>query len=218
MTKEDIINMVHKYMSDLSNVRPGFAPLYHYLSEETDYFTAPASTKYHSSYEGGLAVHSYFVLKAFHTLFPKYGMENHDKVLMICLLHDLCKTNVYKEYYRNIKEYDKSKWPSDLGRGSIKKDKLGEFIWAQEKGYMFEDNFPYGHGEKSVLLAQRYIYLEQDEIFAIRYHMGPWQDGDKNNVSKVFEKYPLAFMLHMADGYATYILEPAFEVSLNGRN
>ena len=89
-------------------------------------------------------------------------------------------------------------------------------VWTQEKSYIFNDTFPYGHGEKSVLIIQKYLYLETDEIFAIRFHMGPWQDGDKNNVSKAFEQYPLAFMLHVADGYATYILEPNAEGDLDG--
>ena len=219
MRTDEIVFNAQTLFSILSEERTGFAPLYHYLSEETDYFTAPASTKYHSCYECGLVVHSYFVLQAFIKLFKNYYDENVMKVTAICLLHDLCKTNVYHEYYKNIKQYDKSRWPDKTTKNQIKKDLGGEFIWSQEKGYMFEDSFPYGHGEKSVLLAQKYIYLETDEIFAIRYHMGPWQEGDKNSVSKVFEKYPLAFMLHVADGYATYILEPKFwEVELNAEN
>lgn len=211
MNKKEILNSVDFTLTNIANNYPGIVSLYQWLTEETDYFTAPASTKYHSHYDGGLAVHSFMVLKAFQTLFNETYKQRETDVIIICLLHDLCKTNFYKPYYRNIKEYDEDKWPENTSNRSVKYDALGKFIWMQEKGYMVDDYFPYGHGEKSVRLIEKHIGLPDDMAMAIRYHMGPWQDGDKNNVSKVFEQYPLAYMLHVADGYATYILEPEFE-------
>ena len=210
MTKIAILNAVDNLLSDLTITVSGMATLYQWLTEETDYFTAPASSKYHSNYDGGLVVHSWFVYQAFEELFMPVVKIRQTDIILICLLHDLCKTNFYKPYYRNIKEYDQKKWPKDIKDKNIKYDALGKFIWMQEKGYVIDDYFPYGHGEKSVKLIEKHMNLPDDMAMAIRYHMGPWQESDKNNVSKVFEKYPLAYMLHVADGYATYILEPQF--------
>lgn len=216
MTKEEIINTVDSTLTSLANTIPGVATLYQWLTEETDYFTAPASSKYHSNYEGGLVVHSFLVYEAFQKLFPKVVESRQTDIILICFLHDLCKTNFYKPYYRNVKEYDQKKWPKDINPKNVKYDALGKFVWMQEKGYMIYDYFPYGHGEKSVRLIERHLILPDDMAMAIRYHMGPWQESDKNNVSKVFEKYHLAYMLHVADGYATYILEPQFDEKQEG--
>ena len=211
VTINEIITYVESTLTDLANRIPGFATLYQWLSEETDFFSAPASSKYHSNYDGGLCVHSYLVYKAFEELFPKVVEERNTDVLIICLLHDICKTNFYKPYYRNIKEYDQKKWPENTNSRSIKYDALGKFIWMQEKGYQIDDSFPYGHGEKSVRLIERHLRLPDEMAMAIRYHMGAWQETDKPNISKVYEKYPLAWMLHVADEYSSYILEPNFE-------
>lgn len=216
MTKEEIISTVDNTLTNLANNIPGVATLYQWLTEETDYFTAPASSKYHSNYDGGLVVHSWFVYQAFDRLFPDVAHERDTDIILICFLHDLCKTNFYKPYYRNVKEYDQKKWPKDIKDKNIKYDALGKFVWMQEKGYIINDYFPYGHGEKSVRLIERHMILPDDMAMAIRYHMGPWQESDKNNVSKVFEQYPLAYMLHVADGYATYILEPEFDKNQEG--
>lgn len=211
MTKQEIISTVDNTLTIIANTIPGVATLYQWLTEETDYFTAPASSKYHSNYDCGLVIHSWFVYQAFDRLFPDVAHERETDIILICFLHDICKTNFYKPYYRNVKEYDQKKWPKNIQDKNIKYDALGKFVWMQEKGYMIDDYFPYGHGEKSVRLIERHMILPDDMAMAIRYHMGPWQESDKNNVSKVFEQYPLAYMLHVADGYATYILEPQFD-------
>ena len=80
------------------------------------------------------------------------------------------------------KEYDQKKWPKNIQDKNIKYDALGKFVWMQEKSYMIDDYFPYGHGEKSVRLIERHMILPDDMAMAIRYHMGPWQESDKNNV------------------------------------
>jgi len=216
MNVKAIVNEVDSMLVYLANNYTGMNSLYQWLTEETDYFSAPASSKYHSNYDGGLAVHSYFVNKAFFNLFPDTALTREYDTTLICLLHDLCKTNFYKPYYRNVKEYNQNKWPKNIQDKNIKYDALGKFIWTQEKGYTIDDYFPYGHGEKSVRLIEKHFILPEDMAMAIRYHMGPWQESDKNNVSKVFEKYPLAYMLHVADGYATYILEPEFDKKQEG--
>ena len=81
--------------------------------------------------------------------------------------------------------------------------------WEQVPFYTVKDDFPYGHGEKSVLLASRFIDLTEEETMAIRFHMGAFDEAVKGgfNLSQVYEKYPLALELHIADMRATYLVE-----------
>ena len=156
-----------------------------YLENETDFFTAPASTKYHGSFEGGLAKHSYNVYYNLYQLltiepFSKFNFD-FDSVIICALLHDLCKTNLYKVSMRNKK--------NEYGR------------WVQEPFYETDDQEPYGHGEKSVMLVEKFITLSDEERYAIRWHMGAWDDSARSNgaINKAFQKYPLALALHIAD-------------------
>ena len=87
MTKEEIISTVDNTLINLANTIPGVATLYQWITEETDYFTAPASSKYHSNYDGGLVIHSWFVYKAFETLFPHVVDERPTDIILICFLH-----------------------------------------------------------------------------------------------------------------------------------
>lgn len=157
----------------------------------TDFFTAPASTKYHCACEGGLVQHSVTVYK---TLREKHFDEETDseESFAICaLLHDLCKAEFYKVSVRNVKNEE---------TGS----------WEKQPFYMVEDIFPYGHGEKSVFLIERFMRLKPAEAMAIRWHMGGFDSSSKGgdfSVSLAYEKYPLAVKLHVADFESTYIRE-----------
>ena len=158
----------------------------------TDFFKAPASTRYHLCNEGGLLTHSVHVWQRLRQLYMmEYGEEldaaTEEKLALVGLLHDICKVDVYKTEMRNRKN-DKGKW-------------------EQVPYYTFDDTLPYGHGEKSVYIISGFMRLTREEAFAIRYHMGPWQDGEKNNVSKSFDMFPLAFLAHMADSAATFLDE-----------
>lgn len=164
--------------------RGGKEKLLEYI-EKTDFFTAPASTKYHGSYMGGLAEHSLNVFNRMLKHKEKYSLET---LAIVSLLHDLCKADYYAVDYKNVKQSDGT--------------------WEKEPYYTVNDKLPIGtHGDKSVFIIQRFMPLSAEEVAAIRYHMGAFQEGDAKNISKVFEKYPLALMLHIADMEATYFDE-----------
>ncbi len=166
-------------------------------SPSSDFFTAPASARYHSAYEGGLCEHSINVYECLMAYLDrdvaktKYNLNYSDETIaIVALLHDLCKMNIYKVSYRNAK--------NEQG------------VWEKVPYYEFDDTLPYGHGEKSVYMITPFMKLSREEAFAIRYHMGFSNVENSmatNNVSKAFEMYPLAFALSTADMEATYYLE-----------
>ena len=154
----------------------------------TDFFTAPASTRYHCSCENGLVMHSVSVYK---TMVEKHFDEETDNMesFAICaLLHDLCKAQFYKTSTRNVKN-----------------EETGQ--WEKVPYYSIEDSFPYGHGEKSVFLIERFMRLKLDEAMAIRWHMGGFEDSNGYYISNAYDKYPLAVKLHLADLESTYLRE-----------
>ena len=176
--------------------REGADKLLEYLdSPASDFFTAPASTKFHNNVKGGLLQHS---LNVYDCLVSYFESERRTKLLgledvsdetlaVVALLHDLCKVNVYKESTRN------------------QKDANG--VWHQVPYYEFKDELPYGHGEKSVYIISGFMRLSREEAFAIRYHMGFSTEDDARNVGAAFEMFPLALALSIADTEATYYLE-----------
>lgn len=173
--------------------REGAASLIEYL-DSTDFFRAPASTRFHGSHAGGLLEHSlnvYYCLKDYlerARTKELYHMDYSDETIaIVALLHDVCKANVYKESSRNVK------------------DENG--VWQKVPCYEFDDHMPYGHGEKSVYIINGYMRLTREEAFAIRYHMGFSGTEDKNTIGKVMEQFPLTFALCTADMEATYFLE-----------
>ena len=169
--------------------RPGSEKLLAWL-DTTDFFRAPASTRFHGACESGLAMHS---LNVYHALRERYFEEgDSEETFAICgLLHDLCKANFYKPGTRNVKN-----------------EVTGQ--WEKVPSYSIEDAFPYGHGEKSVYLIERFMRLRTAEAVAIRWHMGGFDDsvrGGSRAMGEAFYQYPLAVKLHLADLTATYLLE-----------
>ena len=176
--------------------REGSQQFLNYLTSKSDFFTAPASTRYHGAYAGGLCQHSvnvYECLKAYlerERVQQLYGMHYSDETIaLVSLLHDVCKIGCYKSGFRNVKD--------DNG------------VWQRVPTFSFDDPLPYGHGEKSVYIISGYMRLSREEAFAIRYHMGFSGNEDKNTVGKALEMYPLAFALSVADMEASYFLEGA---------
>ncbi|MBQ9692429.1 MAG: HD domain-containing protein [Clostridia bacterium] len=175
--------------------REGAKQLLEFLtSKNCDFFTAPASTKYHYAFEGGLLNHSlnvYHCLKEYlarQRVKDVYGLEYSDESIAIAaLLHDLCKVNFYKIGSRNVKD--------------------ANGVWQTVPTYEINDRLPYGHGEKSVYIISGYMKLTREEAFAIRYHMGFSGGDDERNVGKAFEMFPLAVALSFADMEATFFLE-----------
>lgn len=163
------------------------------MSRNSDFFEAPASARFHGSYEGGLLEHSLNVYDCLQdyllrervqqTYQLSYGEES---IAIVALLHDLCKINCYKKGTRNVKENGQ---------------------WIQVPTYEYHDTLPYGHGEKSVYMISGYMRLKREEAFAIRYHMGFSGSEDARNVGAAFEMFPLAFALSTADMEATYFIE-----------
>lgn len=196
--------------------RPGADKLLEWL-EKTDFFVAPASTRFHLSCEGGLVKHSVHVYERLRELYcnelarnssgPVILTDEEEETIAVCgLLHDVCKANVYKKEPKNQKSYDPEK-VKRAQKWQIKHDELGDFIWESVMSYKFEDQMPYGHGDKSVYIVSGFMKLSREEAFAIRFHMGTWQDGEKQNVGNAFNMFPLAVMMHLADMQATYFDE-----------
>ncbi|MGN1082611.1 MAG: HD domain-containing protein [Candidatus Avispirillum sp.] len=175
--------------------REGAEALLDYIcGPQSDFFTAPASTRYHNNCRGGLVNHSlnvYDCLRDFLTresVREKYGIDPTDEtVAVIALLHDLCKINFYRESTRNVK------------------DENG--VWQKVPYFDIDDKLPYGHGEKSVYIITGFMRLSREEAFAIRYHMGYSDGTDARDVSAAFQMFPLAYALSCADMEATFFVE-----------
>ena len=174
--------------------------------ENSDFFIAPASTKYHASYAGGLCEHSLNVYNSAVKLVEAFNLTNvisSDSLLITCLLHDISKMNFYETSYRNKKQY------SDYGS---KHDDGGRFDWVVEKSYAVipeENRFLYGnHEETSEFMIRSYMPLSYEESVAIlHHHAGMSWDCAKDNLSAILNRYPLATILHLADMASCYILE-----------
>lgn len=182
--KEDFVRIFTSHIT-----RPGMMELLDWL-EETDFFTAPASTRFHGNYEGGLCEHSVNVYEELVRLLKAYPevRVTAETAAIVTLLHDLCKIGCYKTELRK---------------------KTVNGVWVQYPTYIFQEDFCYGgHGSKSVYLAQKYIDLTDQEAVAINCHMG-FADRSPNDYSlgNAYENYPLAWLLHVADESATYIRE-----------
>ena len=174
--------------------REGSDKLLAYL-KNSDFFTAPASARYHLAEEGGLHQHSVNVYRRLVSLVKlEYG-DNYqsivsDETLAVCgLLHDLCKINYYVTEMRNVKENG---------------------AWKSVPYFKVDEKFPYGHGEKSVFIVMNYIKLTAEEAMAINWHMGGFDErvkGGSFSISRAFQQYPLAVLLHIADVMASYLDE-----------
>ncbi len=176
--------------------REGADKLLEYLqSRSCDFFTAPASTRFHCSYEGGLCEHSlnvYDCLKSYlatERAKETFGLEfSEESVAIVSLLHDVCKINTYKTSMRNVKD-----------------DKTG--VWSKVPYYEYNDTLPYGHGEKSVYIVSGFMRLTRDEAMAIRWHMGFSGTEDQKLVGNALHTYPLALALMIADCEASSFVE-----------
>lgn len=179
--------------------RDGADKLLDFLEHKSDFFTAPASTRYHGAYEGGLLRHSLNVYECLVQYLARervketYKLNVSDETAaIVALLHDVCKVNFYTVSYRNAKD-----------------EKTGQ--WEKVPYYSINDTLPYGHGEKSVYMVSGFMRLTREEAMAIRWHMGFSGIEDKNTIGRALEKYPLAFALSVADMEASYFLEGSEE-------
>ena len=193
--------------------REGIDKLMNHI-RNSDFYTAPASTRFHLACPGGLLQHSLNVYdclmaKKAHYLWSHYLKEHvgDESITLISLMHDLCKADTYKLGYKNQKTYDKAKVAA-ANSSQVKRDELGEFIWETIPKYEMFDPYPLGHGEKSVILLQEYIELTDEEIFAIRWHMGFTEDNSQyNSIGTAMEQWPIVLAIHEADLEASKLME-----------
>lgn len=190
--KQMFINLVKENVH-----REGVDSLLDWLGK-TNFFHDPASTKFHSDYEGGLCQHSLNVYaRLIKLLQNEYGDSWQEKcsmesAVLIGLFHDICKVDTYAVSMRNIKENG---------------------VWVQKPYYVSQDNLPFGHGEKSVYILNSFVKLTREEAMCINWHMGEYDLRAKagQSLSNIYYKYPLAFLTHIADNMATYLDEEVIE-------
>lgn len=224
-------NRKHDILVALACVkRKGIAALCKYLENESDFFTAPSSTMFHCAYEGGLAEHSWNVYDLLVKKNDQYNTMYALETLILCgLLHDLCKVNMYvikaedptQPQMDYLMKLCKGKLPSVSGK--LHKDYVSKLINFYKNGgempeyttggYVVEDQLPLGHGEKSVMIASKFIQLTDEEQLAIRWHMASFDAGIHFNFPSGFafrkatEMSRLVTMLFTADAEASNILE-----------
>ena len=202
--KEEFESLVRQYVK-----RDGVEKVLAWL-EKTDFFTAPASTKYHLSVEGGLCQHSLNVFHEMVKLAKMYcevyegeeetvfdhadpdveGAFTMENIAVTALFHDICKANCYVRDFKNVKVNGK---------------------WEQQEYWKWEEQFVYGHGTKSVYILQQFMRMGIDEAQAIRFHMAgredPLSDQYERIFSQVFDNSKLAVLLYLADSVACWIDE-----------
>ncbi len=174
--------------------REGADALLDYLQNHSDFFTAPASGRRHSSYEGGLVVHSLNTYNRFkNKIVLEYGEDyqqtiSDESIAIISLLHDVCKVNTYTVDYRNQKV---------------------DGQWVQVPYYAYNNSLPYGHGEKSVYIVSGFMRLTREEAMAINWHMGGFDPRSQmgTDMSEAFSRFPIAVLFHASDLEASYLDE-----------
>ena len=188
--KEEFLEI---YRSNIT--REGSAELLDYLENRSDFFTCPASARYHGAHAGGLCEHSVNVYRCLADYLDRprakevYGLDYSPETVAIAgLLHDVCKVGSYRAGTRNVKN-----------------ETTGQ--WEKVPTYFYEDKLPYGHGEKSVYIISGFMRLSREEAMAIRWHMGFSGPEDNRMVGQAMREYPLAIALATADMEAASFLE-----------
>ena len=205
MAELNIQELIEKFEQLLTSVkRDGIDKLLAYI-RKSDFYRAPASPRFHSCHDGGLLEHSMnlyecLLSKKQNPIWAEVLREVDDEsLILVALLHDLCKSYLYVPEFKNKKVY------SDTG---TKRDEGGRFDWQAVKGYSTDDKIPYGHGEKSVMMIEEFIKLKPIERYAIRWHMGFTEPKEYwNTLTTAIKKYPVILAVHQADMEATYLLE-----------
>ena len=194
----------NRFIDELSKVdRNGIEGLIEYLVV-SDFFTAPASTKYHCDFAGGLCQHSLNVFDNIMKLNEMYDLKiDEDSLRLVSLLHDVSKTNFYEEYFQNKKLY------SD---GGSKFDEGGRYDWVSVKSYKIKEpelRMVSGeHGFNSYMIIKDYVKLTDPEITAIvNHHLGMDNGYCFKDMNEVCDRYPLVPLLHLADMCSVYFTE-----------
>lgn len=196
--------LISRFNAEMSAVqRPGADKLMEYI-RKSDFFTAPASTRFHLSCKGGLLQHSLNVLDALRSILRydpgrmrwEYIVAGkillrdipNESVTIIALLHDICKTYFYGVSARNAKN-----------------EQTGQ--WEKVPYYTVNDKMPLGHGAKSAMIIKQYMALTNPELYAIWHHMGFTGGQDDAVFRSAVEMYPLVWATHTADMMASCFME-----------
>ena len=211
LTSEQIQNNKNEYINLIKSIKRDGANIDGLIQhlEESDFFYAPASSKYHCAYEGGLCEHS---LNVYHNIekisqnwvYMDPECYDDDSLKIVALLHDISKMNFYEPYAQNKKVY------GDMGS---KQDELGRFDWVAVKAYKIRDRkfVLSSHEANAEFIARQFIPLKVEESAAILNHMGKLaNDSAQVNISEIYENYHLALILHIADLMSTFINKRAF--------
>ena len=192
LTEDQREELVRRFEITFATIqREGADRLLDYI-RQSDFYTAPASTRFHSSIRGGLLLHSLNVYERlmekaesaayFPEYFRKAGITD-ESIAVIALLHDICKTHFYTQDFKNQKSYDPEK-VKKAERYQVKYDSNGAYIWETVQVFAVDDKVPYGHGEKSVMMIEEFMRLKPLERYAIRWHMGFPTDPDQSRTFK----------------------------------
>lgn len=197
----DYTRNIERFEGLISEInRDGKDALLQYI-KSSDFYTAPSSSRFHLSVTGGLLQHSLNVFDALIGLLSDNGDGTYsykvagkeaervtrENVIIMALLHDMCKTGFYNEI---------TKWRKDERNN-----------WEQYSAFEIEDRHPYGHGEKSVMMIESYMRLTPEERYAIRWHMGFPEGNDKYTFTEAVDMYPVIWALHTADMMAAHVME-----------
>lgn len=207
MDKKQMEENKERYLSILKytpilNSYCGTNELIHCL-EESDFFIAPASINYHGNYDGGLCEHCLQVYDNIMKLSKVFECNYSEKELtLVSLLHDICKVGIYKKEFKTRKKKDEN--------GNFLYNEKGKNIWEDYQTWIIDDKLPLGHGEKSVMILMRFYQLTDNEIMAIRWHMGGYDDITKSYIGNLtannaFNSYPIITLLHIADLSSIFI-------------
>ena len=170
-----------------STERPGMERLIEWMENKSDFFTAPASTKYHLHCKGGLARHSLNVYERLKAKVDSGLLElKEDTVIITALLHDVCKANFYAVQKRNRKI---------------------EGQWVEVEEWGIDEKLPIGHGEKSCYIVQTFMRLTPEEFAMIRFHMGRESESFNDYFSKAAAVFPGVAAIHTADLESAFIVE-----------
>lgn len=190
---------INRFEAEMAKVKREGADRLMAFIRKSDMYAAPASTRFHLSVTGGLLQHSLNVLDALRANLTENedGTYTYDvagcpvvnvteeSVIIMALLHDICKTYFYTTETRNRKVNGK---------------------WEQYEAFAVDDKIPYGHGEKSVMMIEEYMKLLPIERYAIRWHMG-YTESDVLSLNNAIDKYPMIWALHSADTQASHFME-----------
>lgn len=162
---------------------------------ESGFFTAPASTKYHGNYAGGLFDHSFTVMNLLVELSAANGLKwkRPASPFLVGMFHDLCKIDQYRPIIKAVEHFDN--------------DQVATF-YNECVGFEYNPNtLLKGHGDKSVMLLSQFTTLTDEETACIRYHMGAFTEKEEwRDYTRAVHAFPNVLWTHQADMLASHVV------------